>query len=112
MRRCSRRSRSSLTQLHAVQLLPVLAWLLGFTGWAQRQRTRVVLVAATGYLGLFLVTMVQTFSGVPTLELNAGVAVVLVASVLALTGPFAVTMWELARQWRHPPPATAAPAAR
>jgi hypothetical protein len=97
--------------LHAVQLLPALAWLLGFSGWAQRRRTRAVLVAAAGYLGLFLVTVVQTFSGVPTLELNAGVAVVLVASVSALAGPFAVTTWELARQWRQTPPPTAAAAA-
>jgi hypothetical protein len=37
--------------LHAVQLLPALAGLLGFTSWAPRQRTRVVLVAAAGYLG-------------------------------------------------------------
>jgi hypothetical protein len=97
--------------LHAVQLLPALAWLLGFTGWTERRRTRVVLVAAAGYLGLFAVTVVQTFSGVPTLELAAGVAVLLVASVLALAGPFAVTMWALARRWRGTPPPTAAPAA-
>jgi hypothetical protein len=97
--------------LHAVQLLPVLAWLLVFTGWAQRRRTRVVLLAAVGYVGLFLVTVVQTFSGVPTLELSAGVAVVLVASVLALAGPFAVTLRELARRWRQTPPPTAASAA-
>jgi hypothetical protein len=55
--------------------------------------------------------VVQTFSGVPTLELAAGVAVLLVASVLALAGPFAVTMWALARRWRGTPPPTAAPAA-
>jgi hypothetical protein len=97
--------------LHAVQLLPVLAWLLGFTGWAERRRTRVVLVAAAGYLGLFVVTVVQTFSGVPTLELAAGVAVLLVVSILALAGPFVVTMWALARRWRGTPPPTAAPAA-
>jgi hypothetical protein len=97
--------------LHAVQLLPVLAWLLGFSGWAERRRTRVVLVAAAGYLGLFAVTVVQTFSGVPTLELAAGIAVLLVASVLALAGPFVVTMWALARRWRGMPPPTAAPAA-
>ena len=96
--------------LHAVQLLPALAWLLGFTGWTERRRTRVVLVAAAGYLGLFAVTAVQTFSGVPTLELAAGVAVLLVASVLALAGPFVVTMWALARRWRGTPPPTAAPA--
>jgi hypothetical protein len=97
--------------LHAVQLLPVLAWLLEFSGWVERRRTRVVLVAAAGYLGLFAVTVVQTFSGVPTLELDAGVAVLLVASVLALAGPFVVTMWALARRWRGTPPPTAAPAA-
>ena len=98
--------------LHAVQLLPALAWLLGeFSGWAERRRTRVVLVAAAGYLGLFAVTVVQTFSGVPTLELAAGVAVLLVASVLALAGPFAVTMWELARRWRGTPPPSSRTAA-
>jgi hypothetical protein len=97
--------------LHAVQLLPALAWLLGLTGWAELRRTRVVLVAAAGYLGLFAVTVLQTFSGVPTLELEAGVAVLLAASALALAGSFAVTMWELARRWRGTPPSTAAPAA-
>jgi hypothetical protein len=97
--------------LHAVQLLPALAWLLGFTAWAERRRAQVVLVAAAGYLGLFLVTVIQTFSGVPTLELDAGVAVLLAASALALAGPFVVTMRELARRWRGTPPPTAAPAA-
>ena len=70
-----------------------------------------VLVAAAGYLGLFLVTLVQTFSGVPAVELAAGVAVLLVASVLALAAPFAVTMWALARRWRGTPPPTTASAA-
>ena len=97
--------------LHAVQLLPALAWLLVFTAWAERRRTQVVLVAAAGYLGLFLVTVIQTFSGVPTLQLDAGVAVLMVASALALAGPFVVTMRELARRWRGTPPPTAAPAA-
>ena len=100
-----------VVSLHVVQLLPALAWLLGFSGWAERRRTRVVLVAAAGYLGLPAVTVVQTFSGVPTLELDAGVAILLVASVLALAGPFVVTMWALARRWRGMPPPTAAPAA-
>lgn len=38
--------------LHAIQALPLLAWLLSFTAMAETRRTRVVAVGALGYSAL------------------------------------------------------------
>jgi hypothetical protein len=38
--------------MHAIQLLPVLAWLLSFTSWTERRRLSVVLLVAAGYVAL------------------------------------------------------------
>jgi len=38
--------------MHAVLVLPALAWLLPLTGWNERRQTRVILVAAAGYVAL------------------------------------------------------------
>jgi hypothetical protein len=35
--------------MHAILVLPALAWLLSFTNWSERRRRRVVLVGAAGY---------------------------------------------------------------
>lgn len=38
--------------MHAIQLLPVLAWLLSFTSWTERRRLSVVLLVAAGYVAM------------------------------------------------------------
>jgi hypothetical protein len=38
--------------LHAIQVLPILAWLFQFTTWSEDSRTKSVLAAAAGYIGL------------------------------------------------------------
>jgi hypothetical protein len=38
--------------MHAILVLPGLAWLLSFTNWSERRRRRIVLVGSTGY-GIF-----------------------------------------------------------
>jgi hypothetical protein len=43
---------SHAVTMHAIQLLPVLAWLLSFTAWTERRRLLVVLLAAVGYAAL------------------------------------------------------------
>lgn len=54
---------SHAVSLHAIQVLPVLAWLLTFTHHSERTRARLVLVATLGYLALTAVAVAQTFSG-------------------------------------------------
>ena len=52
--------------LHAVQLRPAIAWLIGPLGSALRRR-RAVLAASAGYLALFAILLAQALSGQPVL---------------------------------------------
>src|SRR6266511_530776 len=46
--------------IHAVQVLPALAWLLSFTTLAERRRVGLVGTAALGYVALVVVSVLQT----------------------------------------------------
>ena len=81
--------------LHAVQVLPALAWLVAFTGWEERRRTRVVLTGTAGYVGLVGLNALQTFSGLAPFNLNIAGTVILCASTLLLAGAFAAVGWGL-----------------
>ena len=83
----------SLT-LHAVQVLPVLAFLLLFTNWSESRRLTAVIVAAAGFTGLVAVSSFQTFSGLALFDmrllvrLGSGISAVclIVAYPAALAG--------------------------
>jgi len=68
--------------LHALQALPILAWLLVTrTGLDERTRARLLRVAAVGYAGLMVVLTWQALRGLPLLQpdaatLEAGAALV------------------------------------
>ena len=49
--------------MHAVLVLPALAWLLPLTGWNERRQTRVILVAAAGYVALAAAIAVGNLRG-------------------------------------------------
>jgi hypothetical protein len=49
--------------MHAVLVLPLLAWLLSFTNWSEERRLRVVVVAAVGYVVLTVVVTAENFLG-------------------------------------------------
>lgn len=68
--------------LHAVQLLPAMAWLMPSFGAATRRR-HAVFIAAAGYVALFAILLAQALSG---------------QSVLAPQGlpAFALALWALA----------------
>ncbi|MGQ0839780.1 hypothetical protein [Actinokineospora sp.] len=66
--------------MHAVLVLPGLAWLLGFTLWTDLLRLRVVQLGTAGYLLLGAVVAAESFTGVSPL------AAPLIADVFAYTG--------------------------
>lgn len=70
--------------LHALQVLPALAWLLLFTNWPESRRTKTVIIAAAGYVGLALVSALQTFSGLTPTDLNLPTALLLGISVIGI----------------------------
>jgi hypothetical protein len=94
--------------LHAVQVLPLLAWLLSFTALAEGRRTRVVSTAALGYSALVAASAVQTFSGLGPLDLSVAGALLGLVGLVVLAAPFAVALTALGRQpSRDPVPAIA-----
>jgi hypothetical protein len=56
--------------LHAIQVLPLLAFLLLFTNWSESRRLAAVIVAAAGYTGLVVVSTYQTFSGLTLFDIS------------------------------------------
>ena len=69
--------------LHAVQLLPAVAWLIGPLGSALRRR-RAVFVAAAGYFALFAILLAQALSGQPVLVPQGLTVVAFAAWAVAL----------------------------
>jgi hypothetical protein len=58
--------------LHAILVLPALAWLVSFADWSEESRVRVVTIGSVGYLLLVGVVSVQKASGLA--PWNAGLA--------------------------------------
>ena len=81
--------------LHALQVLPILAWLLLFSTWRERQRLLAVLIAGAGYIGLVAVTLIQTFSGHATFDLSLLTFFLLAISVATIIGPYLAALWAL-----------------
>lgn len=80
--------------MHAILVVPGLAWLLTFTPWTERIRTRIVASAVVAYLALIVVVLVESVTHVSPLDPPLVAAVVsavalggvLVAGGLALLG--------------------------
>jgi hypothetical protein len=77
--------------MHAILVLPALAWLLSFADWSEERRVRVVTIGSVGYLLLVVVVSVQNASGLAPWDgaLALGLSA---AGALALTtaGLFAI----------------------
>ncbi|MCH8291365.1 hypothetical protein IH992_09720 [Candidatus Poribacteria bacterium] len=78
--------------LHAILVLPVLAFLLRFTNWDESQRTRAVIAAVVGYIGLVAVTTFQTFSGLAPFDLSLSAALMMGVSVILIAATYAIAL--------------------
>jgi hypothetical protein len=88
--------------VHAAQVLPGIAWLLGFSRWPGRSAVGVTAAAVAGYASLTAVAALQTFSGrAPVDLLPTSGALLLVAAVL-LGGAGAATVVALRTRGRPP----------
>ncbi len=74
--------------LHAVQVLPTLAWLLLFTNRSEGQRIRTVMIAIVGYSGLMMASAFQTFRGLAPSEMHFLVALVIGVSSIGVVGAY------------------------
>lgn len=78
--------------LHGAQVLPGLACVLGATGWSERRRLRLVLLAGGGYTALVAVTLLQAYRARATLALDLGTAVLAALGAAALAGAAAAAL--------------------
>jgi hypothetical protein len=78
--------------MHAVLVLPALAWLLAHTAWAEERRLRLVGVAIVADAVLTVVIGYEAFAGIPPLAppLGLGVLTAVAVVVLAATGVVAL----------------------
>lgn len=76
--------------MHAIQLLPLLAWVLWRVGVDEPRRMRVAAAASVGYGGLVVVSALQTFRGLATWDLDVLAGGLLAASLTVLLTSFVV----------------------
>jgi hypothetical protein len=87
--------------IHAIQVLPALAWLLSFATLAERRRVSLVGTASLGYVALVVVSMLQTAAGLAPLDVGAIAALLYLLGVGLLSVSFLAALLAL----RHPTPA-------
>lgn len=70
--------------MHAILVLPAVAWLLSFADWSERRRVGMVLVASAGYVMLTAVVAAGNVMGVDWRQWPAGMIALLSAGALSL----------------------------
>lgn len=72
--------------MHAILLLPALAWLLSFVAWSEQRRLRLVLLATIGYVLVAAVVAVENFDNVELRDMPFLAAALALLGVLLLVG--------------------------
>jgi hypothetical protein len=90
--------------IHALQVLPVLGWLLLFSRWTERGRTLLVLSAAAGYAAIIAASVAQAASGRAPVDLAGGTGPALIAGVVTVAGAYLVGIAGLTRVGIEAPP--------
>jgi hypothetical protein len=81
--------------IHAVQVLPALAWLLSFAALPERRRLSLVRAATVGYAALVAVSLAQTVAGVAPYDLGVATVAIYLLGVLLLGTAFVAAMLAL-----------------
>jgi hypothetical protein len=89
--------------IHAIQVLPALAWLLAFTALSEPRRLGLVRVATVGYVALVVVSILQTVTGVAPFDVGPVAALLYLLGVGLLGAAFLAALLALG----NPAPAAA-----
>jgi hypothetical protein len=84
--------------LHGIQVLGVLALLLGRSGLRPTTRTRTMATSAAGYVALTGLVMAQAYAGRSMLELHPAMVGALAVATLAVVVPYAVVLGDAVRR--------------
>jgi hypothetical protein len=86
--------------IHAIQVLPTLAWLLSFTTLGERRRVTLMGVAILGFVALVVISLIQTATGMAPLEVGVVAAMLYLLGV----GLLGVAFLTALRTFRKPLP--------
>jgi len=81
--------------IHAIQVLPGLAWLLSFAALPERRRLVLVGTATLGYAALVVVSLLQTATGVAPFDVGVVAVVLYLVGVGLLGAAFAAALLAL-----------------
>jgi hypothetical protein len=81
--------------MHAIQVLPALAWLLSFAAVGERRRLVLVQIATVGYVGLVAVSLLQTAAGLAPSDVGVAAAVLSLLGVALLGTAFGAALLAL-----------------
>ncbi len=84
--------------MHAILVLPLLAWLLSFTNWSERRRTAAVLVASAGYTLLAVVVTAENVAGVELRQMSPPMLALVVVGVVLSLGTAALAVFAQLKQ--------------
>ena len=87
--------------IHAIQVLPALAWLLSFAALPEPRRLGLVRIAVVGYAALVVVSVLQTVTGVAPFDVGVVAALLYLLGVGLLAIAVIAALFAL----RHPAPA-------
>lgn len=88
--------------MHAILVLPLLAWMLSFADWTERRRLQVVMLCAAGYVALAGLVTVENFAGVAPPDTPVEMIALFAIALLPLSASGFITV---SRLWRAFTPA-------
>jgi hypothetical protein len=77
--------------LHAILVLPALAWLLSLTNWSEERKLRLIAVGAAGYIAFAIVIGVANFTGLSLASPPIATIALLAALSVLATGWLAIS---------------------
>jgi hypothetical protein len=83
--------------MHAILVLPLLAWLLSFTDWSERRQLRIVLLATVGYAVFAGSSAVGNFAGLEPSQMPIATIAIATAGMLVLLAGWVIAFIGLAR---------------
>ncbi len=83
--------------MHAILVLPALAWVLSFANWTERRRLAIVLIASSGYIVLAAVVAAGNVAGLDPRQLPIAADVLSALAVALLLAAGALALAAVAR---------------
>jgi hypothetical protein len=86
--------------MHAILVLPMLAWLLSFANWSEQRRLGVVLLAAGGYIVVVAGVAMENFAGLTMGQMPVALLALLAAGTFTLLAAGLMAVRAVARSCR------------